>query len=99
VIRDTVTRSNRPAITSDHWHVVRARWAGDESDDPEFTRSIVSEHPDRNSAVAAARELRASIDVTLGARPSAQRDQVFVRKPAFKSFRSAKRVQKQRRQS
>ena len=92
MIQDTVTRSRRAALTSDRWHVVHARWAGDPSGEADFTRTIVSEHEDRPSAVKAAREILTSMATEQAARSATQRDQVFVRKPEFKSFKSAKRV-------
>ena len=49
------------------------------------------------AAVKAAREILTSMAKEQATRPATQRDQVFVRKPAFKSFKSAKRVEKRRK--
>lgn len=93
MIEDTVSRRNNPAITSDRWHVVHARWTGDAFGEPRFERSIVSEHDDSASAVAVAREVLSPLARELANREPAQRDQVFVRRPGFKSLRLSKRVE------
>jgi hypothetical protein len=97
VIQEIVNRKNLPALTSDHWHVVHARWSGNAAGKPTFVRSIVSEHEDRAAAVVAARGVMTSIVPTMGDRDPAGRDQVFVRKPDFKSLKIARRVTKRRR--
>lgn len=97
MIQETLSTFNKPVLTSDHWHVVHARWAKDRSGEPLFARSIVSEHEDRGSATSAARELLASMAAEMAARPLARRDQVLVRKPAYKSLKSARRVQRRPR--
>jgi len=97
MIRETISRKNHPALTSDHWHVVRARLAGDPDGAPRFVRSIVSEHDDRVAAVTAARRIVRSVATEMAELPRAARDQVFVRKPDFKSLKVAKRVKKRRK--
>jgi hypothetical protein len=84
------TRKGTEAITSDHWHVVHSRFLGKGARRP-FLRSISSEHDDRTSCVKAARELLAKIRPEIEAVPLAERDQVFVRRPGFKSVKASKR--------
>ena len=91
MIQETFSRKNNPAITSNQWHVIRARWSGDRSGEAMFERSIVSEHEDHASAMAAGRELSASVVAEMADRPAAQRDQVFVRRPTYKSLKLAPR--------
>jgi hypothetical protein len=82
------TTKGREALTSDRWHVVHARFHANGKALP-FHRSISSEHDDRVACVRAARalltKLRAeSVDV-----PPGERDEVFVRRPGFKSIKVA----------
>jgi hypothetical protein len=97
VITDTLNKKSHPAITSDRWHVVHARWSGDRGGEPRFVRSIVSEHDDNASATKEARGILAKLAPEMANRPRARRDQVFVRKPDYKSLKTAKRVQKRRK--
>jgi hypothetical protein len=101
MIRELLNRKNTPAVTSDHWHVVVARLSGEPSGkpskSPRFERSIVSEHDDRASAVTAAREIVSTFVVEMAGRERSARDQVFVRKPKFKSLKTARRVSKRRK--
>ena len=92
MIKETLTRKNRPAITSDRWHVIHCRWTGDPSGQPVFDRLIVSEHEDRAAAITAGSGLARSLAVELAEVPLARRDQVLVRRPAYKSFRSGPRL-------
>jgi hypothetical protein len=89
LIRDTLSRKSNPSITSDRWHVVHARWSGNAAGVPSFARSITSEHADRATAIAAARALQTSLGSELATRPRLCRDQVFVRRPAFKTLKLA----------
>jgi hypothetical protein len=97
MIRETNSSKNSPAVTSDHWHVVRAAFSGETSGAPRFARSVVSEHEDRAAAVIAARQMVSSIAPEMAAREPDERDQIFVRKPEFKTLKLAKRVQKRRK--
>lgn len=97
MIRETNSSKNSPALTSDRWHVVRAAFSGETSGKPRFARSIVSEHEDRAAAVTAAREIFSSISPEMKTREPGERDQIFVRKPEFKTLKLAKRVQKHRK--
>jgi hypothetical protein len=92
VILEAVTRKNRPAITSDRWHVLIARRSASIEIPRRFERVIVSEHADHESAAAAAREMVAQIAPEMAARPRTERDQVLVRRPMRKSLKLAKRV-------
>jgi len=93
VIQNVITRKGASAITSDHWHVVHSRFtAGDERP---FVRVVHSEHADGAECRAAARELRSKLAAESPGVPEAERDEVFVRRPNFKSLR-ATRVRKRR---
>lgn len=95
MIEQTETRRKLPAITSNRWHVVHAKWCGAPSSEP-FERQIVSEHEDRAQAVVAARSLLQSLRKTSSDRVAEQRDQVFVRRPNFKSLAFARRREQTR---
>jgi hypothetical protein len=90
MISSVETRKGTEAITSDRWHVVHSRFVGESGGFP-FRRSIASEHDDRASSVRAARSLVTRLRRESGALPIETRDQVFVRRPGFKSVKSAKR--------
>jgi hypothetical protein len=90
MITTVETRKGTEAITSDRWHVVHARFVGAQADLP-FARSVSSEHDDRKSCVRAARALRAKVRKEAGTVPVAEQDQVFVRRPGFKSLKAARR--------
>jgi hypothetical protein len=90
MISTVETRKGTEAITSDRWHVVHSRFVGEPATLP-FRRSISSEHDDRASGVRAARILVTRLRREAGALPIETRDQVFVRRPGFKSVKNAKR--------
>jgi hypothetical protein len=90
MISTVETRKGTEAITSDRWHVVHARYMSGRASLP-FLRSISSEHDDRAACVRAARVLIARVHSDAPAVPLAERDQVFVRRPGFKSLKSAAR--------
>jgi hypothetical protein len=90
MISTVETRKGTAAITSDRWHVVHARFTEGEAGLP-FLRSITSEHEDRAACVKAARSLVARVRSEAPNVPLAERDQVFVRRPGFKSLRKAAR--------
>lgn len=92
MILEAVTRKNRPAITSDRWHVLIARRSASIESPRRFERAIVSEHDDHASALAAARELVARFAPEMAGRPRNERDQVLVRRPMRKSLKIARRV-------
>jgi hypothetical protein len=77
--------------------VIVARFNGIDAGRPRFVRSVVSEHEDRAAAAAAAREVISTIDRSMSDRPTEGRDQVFVRKPDYKSLKTASRVTKRRK--
>ena len=91
MIEDTLTTKKTPAITSNRWHVVQACWTGTQWTRPPFARRIVSEHDDRNEAVLAAEGLLRSLALASDNRPVAERDQIFVRPPNFKTLKFARR--------
>ncbi len=95
MIKDTLSRKKSPALTSDQWHVVHARWSGTSVDPDLFERRIVSEHgDDRDAAANAARAVVAAITAEMLKRPRDQRDQVFIRPPAYKSLKTAARLER-----
>lgn len=93
MIKNTFTKKHLPALTSSRWHVVLARFSKGYKVNP-FTRSIASEHDDRKSAVRAARALSIFLRREGTQRPLKERDQIFVRRPNFKSLQRAGRVTK-----
>jgi hypothetical protein len=96
VIRETVNHKNSPVLTSDHWHVIRARWNGDVSGEPVYQRTIESEHDDSASAATAARSIAAKFAAEMSGRTRETRDQVLVRRPGYRSLKTAKRTRTRR---
>ena len=94
MIQETLSNKRRPALTSDRWHVVHARWSGERDGRPRFERTILSEHDDRSSAVKDAREFLSHLGPKMTERATAERDQLFVRKPGFRSLKNAGRFQR-----
>lgn len=92
MIRETVSRKNHPAITSNRWHVVHAEWDGSASAEPQFQRRIVSEHDERARAVEAGRALIANLAPEMAGRERTTWDQIFVRRPDYKSLKASTRV-------
>ena len=97
MIRDTVSHKKNPALTSDHWHVVHARWTGEAEGEAQFVRAIVSEHEDSASAANAARKIVTALTPEMVKRPRAGRDQIFVRRPDFKSLKTAGPAKRKRK--
>lgn len=97
MISQTTSRTHRPALTSNRWHVVHARWSGAGEDGHRFVRTIVSEHEDRERATESARKLADRLGDEMRRRPRHERDQLFIRKPGFKSLAAAGRVRRRRR--
>jgi hypothetical protein len=95
MITSVKTSTGAEAITSDHWHVVHARFLG--AGKRPFSRSVSSEHEDRASCAKAATALMAKLRVDSKAVPVDERDQVFVRRPGFKSLKLSKRREKRSR--
>ena len=96
MIQETSTKEHRPALTSDRWHVVHARWTGERAGRPRYIRTIVGEYDDRASATRRAREMVSRLAPEMTRRPLAQRDQLFVRKPGFRSLKTAGRTDRRR---
>ena len=89
MIKQVRTSKGAEAITSDQWHVVLSHFAGPQHERP-FHRSIHSEHPDRARCLEAARSLRTELTAEAGTVAAGERDEVFVRRPGYKSLRTAK---------
>ena len=96
MIRETKNHKNTPVVTSDHWHVLRARWNGDTNGEPLYQRTIESEHDDSASATDAARTIAASFGTEMEGRTRQTRDQVLVRRPGYRSLKIAKHTKSRR---
>jgi len=92
MIKQSMNEASRAVVTSDQWHVVHARWERNLTKAARFTRTIVSEHSTRPNAVESARSLMHGLVAELAERPLPLRDQVFVRKPGYRSFKRAHRL-------
>ncbi|MBI5434624.1 MAG: hypothetical protein HZA52_17465 [Planctomycetes bacterium] len=92
MIRETRTPNRNPAITSDRWHVIHARWDGIVRTEPLFVRTIVSEHDQRAAAINAALELEKTIATDMADRDAATRDQIYIRRPAYTSLVTSPRL-------
>ncbi len=89
MITEVTTSKGSSAITSDQWHVVHSRLTHAGAKRP-YVRGIHSEHPDRTSCREAARALRVRLAAESAGVPEAERDEVFVCHPNFKSLKLAK---------
>lgn len=90
MIREVLNSKGSHAITSDQWHVVLSHFTT-VLKGPPFVRKVCSEHDDRAACVKAAKELRAKLAREGPNVPAEERDEVFVRKPNFKSLKLARR--------
>ncbi len=90
MISETVTTKGTPAITSDCWHVVHAKRRRKGQTSGSFERVVVSEHDDRVGCQAAARAFLAALGKNNEV-PLAERDEVFARRPNFKSLKATLR--------
>jgi hypothetical protein len=89
MITEVQTSKGTPAITSDQWHTVHSRWL-DGAGKRAFVRSVHSEHEDSSACRKAAKELRQKLAREGAEVPEAERDEVFVRKPGYKTLKRAK---------
>jgi hypothetical protein len=89
VISPAQTAKGAEAITSDQWHVVQSRLLHPGERRP-YVRSIHSEHGDRLACRKAARALRVQLAKEWGKVPEDERDEIFVRRPGYKSLKAAK---------
>lgn len=89
MISDVQTSKGIPALTSDKWHVVHSRFTFPGARRP-FLRSIHSEWDDRATCRVAAKKLRLQLAQGSAAVPESERDEVFVRRPNFKTLRLAR---------
>jgi hypothetical protein len=90
MIRNVKTSKGADAITSDQWHVVHSRFTSVKQG-PAFSRGVHSEHDDRVACAKAAKRLRAKLALENADVPAEERDEVFVRKPNFRSLKKARR--------
>jgi hypothetical protein len=90
MISEVKTKKGAKAITSDRWHLVHSRFTGVQQGPP-FSRDVLSEHEDRAACVKAAKKLRAKLALENAEAPAAEQDEVFVRKPNFRSLKRAQR--------
>ena len=89
MIQEVDTKKGAAAITSDQWYVVHSRLVDAHQKRP-YVRGIHSEHADRLSCRKAALALRAKLLEDNASVPWAERDEVFIRKPKFKTLKQAK---------
>lgn len=89
MIQEVVTSKGAAAITSDQWYVVHSRLVDIREKRP-YARGIHSEHADRPACRKAAQVLRAKLLEENAGVPAAERDEVFIRKPKFKTLKMAK---------
>jgi hypothetical protein len=89
MIQEVVTKKGAAAITSDQWYVVHSRLV-DRLGDLPYVRGIHSEHADKVSCRKAAAALRARLQAENASVPVDERDEVFVRKPRFKTLKAAR---------
>jgi hypothetical protein len=90
MIQESVNDKNHILLTSDHWHVLRARWTGKASGTPLYVRTIISEHDDKASAVKAGHELVSSFQAEMNGRAPDTRDKALVRRPGYRSLKISK---------
>lgn len=95
MIKEKLNESRQVIVTSDHWHVIHARWSG-AAGIPSFVLSIVSEHESSASALRAGRALKSALAKGMSARPREARDQVLVRRPDSESVKNSGRLEKPR---
>jgi len=86
VIREVQTDAGSAAITSDQWHIIHSRYVFDGAKRP-YLRSVHSEYEDRTACRQAARALRQQLLAQETGVAIDQRDEVFVRKPNYKSLK------------
>ena len=96
MIQEVLNQKNHLVVTSDRWHVLRARWTREKTDKPLYERAIISEHDDKESAFEAARGLVASFQAEMVGRERETRDQALVRRPGFRSLKIAPRSESRR---
>jgi hypothetical protein len=89
VISAARTSKGTEAITSDRWHVVHSQYTSSKGKSF-FTRVVHSEHLDRAECLAEAKQLLVSLVDKNSAVPTAERDEVFIRRPNFKTLKRAK---------
>lgn len=87
MIQESVNDKNHVLLSSDHWHVLRARWTGRPTGSPLYVRTIVSEHDDKASAVKAGYALVSSFQAEMDGRAPDARDKALVRRPGYRSLK------------
>lgn len=98
MIMEVKTSKGTQAITSDQWHVVHSHFTDPRCELP-FLRGVSSEHPDRSECVKAAKALLAKLATEAGNVPAAEKDEVYVRRPGFKSLKAVKSRRGRQRRS
>ncbi len=92
---DVKNSRGRAAITSDQWHVVRAHMANRGAKRP-YVRTVESEHADCATCTRTAKELRRRIAAESADVPEAERDEIVVRRPNFKTLKVATSLRQRR---
>jgi|KBSSwiStaDraftv2_1062776.scaffolds.fasta_scaffold591197_1 hypothetical protein len=95
MMREVKNSKGLQAITSNQWHIVLAHLTHPGTKRP-YVRTVDSEHADRASCLRSARALRLRIAADSADVPKAERDEVFVRRPNFKSLKKAKSLRRRR---
>ena len=83
------TSKGSEAITSDRWHVVHSQFTSSKGK-TFFIRLVHSEHLDRAECLAEAKQLLVTLVDKNGGIPAAERDEVFIRRPNYKTLKRAK---------
>ena len=89
MIAEVLNSKGSAALTSDQWHVVHSRFMFPGARRP-FLRCVHSEWGDRASCSSAAKALRVHLNEGSQDVPESERDEVFVRRPNFKTLKLAK---------
>lgn len=92
MINDVVNSNGCPALTSDLWHLVCARWSPQLAAEMPFERTIVSEHATERAGLLAAKEFAAQLRRSGKLRGDATRDQLFLRRPGSVTRKFGPRV-------
>ncbi|TAJ13319.1 MAG: hypothetical protein EPO68_13290 [Planctomycetota bacterium] len=92
MIHELLNGNGCPAVTSDLWHVVHARWSPELADEMPFERTIVSEHRTERAGLLAAKVFAAEMRQRGDARSGEKRDQLFLRRPGCVTRKFGPRV-------
>jgi hypothetical protein len=83
MIHQVLNSKGLPAFTSDCWHVVHARWSGEEGAVAPYERLVHSEHETQAAALRAAHLYATELRPQMKLRSKVNRDQLFLRSPGY----------------